>query len=179
MPSFEERVAEVKQQYAAAATTQNHRLFRQAMKEHEDLVKDEGVNGTEEVTQAMLASGWRILGEPVTGANIRELIDLVSSMREDMTDSQRLGLFMEDLLSPRQPLDDKPQVWATPSAASQRRISRYLERDKERGSRRVMEYDDIDMTPNRSIGGAGLGIALVLTCGAIIAAVLYALNQLV
>ena len=179
MPSFDERVAEVKQQYATAASTQNHRLFRQAMKEHEDLVRDEGMNGTEDVTQALLAAGWRILGKPVTSANIRELIDLVSSVREDMTDSQRLGLFMEDLLSPRQPIDDKRQTWSSPSPVAQRRIARYLERDRGESRRRGMDYEDIDMTPNRSIGGAALGITLVLAGGAIIAALLYLLNQVI
>jgi hypothetical protein len=86
---------------------------------------------------------------------------------------------MEDLLSPRQPLDDKPQAWAEPSAATQRRINRFVQQDRSRSGRRNIDFEDIDMTPNRSIGGAAWGIGLVLAGGGLIAGVLYLLNQVI
>lgn len=176
MPSFDERILALKQQYAAAAATQNLKLFRATMKEHEDLVRDHGPDGTQEVTQSLLASGWRILGKPVSVANIRELIDLVSTVREDMTDSQRMSLFFEELLGPHQPFDDKARAWTDPSPAAKARISRFLAKDAKQERRRGFRYEDIDMTPNRSLGGAALGAVFVLVGGGIVAVLLVLLN---
>ena len=180
MATFEERKGEIRQMYASAAASQNLRLLRQAMKEHQELVNDEGVNGTEDVMQALQAASRRVLGKEVSAVNVRELVQLVSSVREDMTDSQRLTLFMEDLLSPR-PDDNLPaqKAWPRPTTTSQRRIARYTQRqDQAREERRGPDYSDIDMTPNRSIGGAAWGVGLVLVAGAVIAGILYLIGQI-
>jgi hypothetical protein len=179
MASFEETKGEIAEKYAAAAQTQNHRLFREAMKDHWQILREED-GPSDDLTQALKTSGRRILGKEITARTVDELVDLVSNVRQDMTESQRLSVFMEELLSVKEQVG--PDIQPGRQAATAIRASSFG-RPRSRSSGidyRADDFDyvDVDFTPNRSISAAAQGIIAVVVLALILGGVLYLLNQL-
>lgn len=177
MASFEEQKAEIAAKYASAAQSQNHRLFRTAMRDHWRLVTEKD-GPSDDLTQAMVRAGYPILGKPVTAATIDELVDLVSNVREDMTESQRLSVFMQDLLAGRELTPQNERARRRPAAATLNTRGSFS-----RGSRIDYNADDfdyvnVDFTPNRSISAAAQGIVAVIVLASLLGGLLYLLNQI-
>jgi hypothetical protein len=179
MATFEEQKAGIAAKYAAAAQAQNHRLFREAMSDHWELLREDN-GAADDLTEALRASGRRILGKEITAKTVDELVDLVSNVREDMTESQRLSVFMEELLSMHE--QPGPDVSPGRRAASGTRRSSFrppLTRSKGIDYHADdFDYVDVDLTPNRSISAAAQGIIAVIVVAAFLGILLYFLNQL-
>jgi hypothetical protein len=174
MATFEEKKREITERYAAAAQTQNHRLFRDVLVDHWELLR-EGDGPADELITALTSNGRRILGKQIDSVTVDELVDLVSSVREDMTESQRLSVFMQELLASNGRVPARPQARRPAVAAP--RFGRPLP------STRAdydddFDYPDVDFTPNRSIGAAAQGIIAVVVLLALLGGLLYLLNQL-
>ena len=145
MATFDEKKRDIAGRYAAAARTQNHRLFRDALKEHWALLREEDGPADELIT-ALTTNGRRILGKPIDSTTVDELVDLVSNVREDMTESQRLSVFMQDLLASHGRVPAPRRETRRPAVTAPRfnrpMPSTRAEYDDD------FDYPDIDFTPN-------------------------------
>jgi hypothetical protein len=125
----------------------------------------------------MCSAGRRILGKEITAKTVDELVDLVSNVREDMTESQRLSVFMEALLSTNQQPgpDVRPGRSATATSSFYHPVRQQSRIDY---NAEDFDYVDVDFTPNRSISAAAQGIIAVVVIAALLGCVLYLLNQI-
>lgn len=177
MASFDERKAEIAADYARAAASQNLKLFRQTMLDHQELVLEEE-GDARDLIQPLRASGRRIMGRPVTATTVVELIDLVSDVREGMTGSQQLTLFMQGLLTAEELGGADKREWKRPAPPPRHRTSLHLPRRRSTLSRPEGDFPDLDLDGQGFGDGAVRGIAMALGGLAVLGGFLYLLTLL-